>query len=107
MYTKRVIQFILILFLVIFINGEVCYAKASKAPNTTSYARFYDLFTRLWKVDPAPFSQSRIDQNGGRIRYCSNLRIASENDTGVKLNDSDRIDFVAACSDFLRSKGRR
>jgi hypothetical protein len=76
---------------------------SAKSP---TYQKFYKLMSNLWKANQAPFSTQNIRKSGSRLMFCSDLRIAAENESGVRLSRSDRGDFIDACVDFLKSKGR-
>jgi hypothetical protein len=62
--------------------------------------------SNMWKINKAPFSSQNIRKSGSRLLFCSDMRIAAERDTGVRLSRVDRGDFIDACVDFLKSKGR-
>ena len=64
------------------------------------------MMSDLWKYDQTPFSTQNIKKHGGRLLYCSDLRIAAQADSGVTLTRTQRGDFIDACVDFLKLKGR-
>ncbi len=76
---------------------------SAKSP---TYQKFYKLMSNLWKSNQAPFSPQNIKKSGSRLLFCSDMRIAAERDSGVSLTRSQRGDFIDACVDFLKSKGR-
>lgn len=91
----------------VFLIVALCAFPLSNAEaKTPTYQRFYKMMNELWRSSSAPFSVQNIQAHGGRILYCSDLRIATEQDTGITLTYSQKGDFVQACSDFLKSKGR-
>ena len=78
----------------------------SASANSSTYQTFYKLMSKMWSSSKTPFSPQNIKKNGGRLLFCSNLRIAAERDSGVILSRFQRGEFIDACADFLKSKGR-
>lgn len=71
---------------------------------SAAYTKFYDLMVRLWNSDARPFSQNNISKYGGESGFCTKFVSASESDLGITLTYDDRIDFVLACTNFLRNR---
>ena len=78
----------------------------SASAKSSTYQKFYKMMSNLWKSSQTPFSPQNIKKSGGRLLFCSDLRIAAERDSGVSLTRSQRGDFIDACVDFLKAKGR-
>jgi hypothetical protein len=70
---------------------------------TTVYLSAYSVMTRLANSRPYPFTVARIASYGGIPNYCKTLVAAAEADTGVSLKLQERLDWVLACTDYLKA----
>ena len=70
-----------------------------------TYNSFMSLLKQMYAKDPKPFSQSNVKKFGGRNSFCVQLERSAELDAGVTLPPKKAADFVAACNNFLKSKG--
>lgn len=73
-------------------------------PNSRNYTRFYSLMQRLWSSNKSAFSPTNVSRYGGVSGFCSNFVDASYLDFGISLSSQDKLDFILACKDFLRTR---
>lgn len=70
---------------------------------SSTYLSTYSIMARLANSLPYPFTAARIASYGGINGYCTTLVAAGEADAGVSLKLQDRLDWILACTDYLKS----
>ena len=70
---------------------------------SSTYLSTYSIMARLANSLPYPFTAARIASYGGITGYCTTLEAAGEADAGVNFKLQDRLDWVLACTDYLKS----
>jgi len=88
----------------VFISVLASSQQAAHAYSSDYYS-FMSVLKQTYSKDPKPYSQSNVKKFGGRNSFCVRLEKAAELDAGVTLTPKKAADFVAACNNFLKSKG--